>query len=161
MRNLLLALHLLFAIFAVGPLVGAATTAARGVRTADGPAVTTAARTVRIYGYVSILVPLFGMGLVRPKWDAKFSYPWVWVSALLYLVALALTLAVLAPALAQAGKAIADGSATRPRRRQLIECPALDALWRVQRRTHRRGSREPGSWRPGQPGPGQPCSGRR
>jgi uncharacterized membrane protein len=114
MRNLLLALHLLFAIFAVGPLVGAATTAARGVRGSDGPAVAAAARTVRIYGYVSILVPVFGMGLVRPKWDAKFSYPWVWVSALLYLVALALTLAVLAPALAKAGKAIADGSATRP-----------------------------------------------
>ena len=114
MRNLLLALHLLFAIFAVGPLVGAATTAARGVRSSDGPAVASAARTVRLYGYVSILVPVFGMGLVRPKWDAKFSYPWVWVSALLYLIALALTLAVLAPALAKAGKAIADGSATRP-----------------------------------------------
>ncbi|HEX4727465.1 MAG TPA: DUF2269 family protein [Jatrophihabitans sp.] len=114
MRNLLLALHLLFAIFAVGPLVGAATTAARGVRSSDGPAVAAAARTVRLYGYVSILVPVFGMGLVRPKWDARFSYPWVWVSALLYLIALALTLAVLAPALAKAGKAIADGSATRP-----------------------------------------------
>ena len=114
MRNLLLALHLLFAIFAVGPLVGAATTAVRGVRGSDGPAVAGAARIVRVYGYVSILVPVFGMGLVRPKWDAKFSYPWVWVSALLYLIALALTLAVLAPALAQAGKAIADGSATRP-----------------------------------------------
>ena len=114
MRNLVLALHLLFAIFAIGPLVGAATTAARGVRTSDGPAVAGAARTVRIYGYVSILVPVFGMGLVRPKWDAKFSYPWVWVSALLYLVALALTLAVLAPALAKASKAIGDGSATRP-----------------------------------------------
>ncbi|HET6211126.1 MAG TPA: DUF2269 family protein [Jatrophihabitans sp.] len=114
MRNLLLSLHVLFAIFAIGPLVGAATTAARGVRAADGPAVTAAARMVRRYGYASIAVPVLGMGLVRPKWDAKFSYPWVWVSVLLYLVALALTLAVLAPSLAKAGHAIVDGSATRP-----------------------------------------------
>ena len=78
--ELLLALHLLFAIFAVGPLVGAATTAARGVRAGDAAAVAASARTVRIYGYLSMLVAVLGMGMVQPKWHAKFSYPWVWIS---------------------------------------------------------------------------------
>jgi uncharacterized membrane protein len=110
MRHLLLALHLLFAIFAVGPLVGAASIAGRGVRAGDGPAVAATARTVRIYGYVSLLVPVLGMSLVRPKWDAKFSYPWVWVSLVLYLIALALTLGLLAPSLAKAGTAISAGN---------------------------------------------------
>src|SRR5438270_173974 len=85
MRHLLLALHVLFAIFAVGPLVGAASAAARGIRAGDASAVAGSARTVRLYGYLSIVVPLLGMGLVQPKWHAKFSYPWVWISLVLYL----------------------------------------------------------------------------
>jgi uncharacterized membrane protein len=114
MRNLLLSLHVLFAIFAIGPLVGAATTAARGVRAGDGAAVAASARTVRIYGYASLLVALIGMSLVQPKWEAKFSYPWVWVSLVLYLLALALTLAVLVPGLAKAGAQLAAGADARP-----------------------------------------------
>ncbi|MEO6702040.1 MAG: DUF2269 family protein [Jatrophihabitantaceae bacterium] len=112
MRHLLLALHVLFAIFAIGPLVGAATVAARGVRAGDGAAVAASGRTVRLYGYVSILVPVLGMGLAQPKWDAKFSYPWVWLSLVLYLVALAVTLAVLVPSLTKAGAAISGGGTT-------------------------------------------------
>ena len=104
MRHLLLSLHILFAIFAVGPLVGAASIAARGVRAGDATAVASSARTVRLYGYLSILVPLLGMGLVQPKWHAKFSYPWVWISLLLYLAALALSLLVLAPSLSRAAR---------------------------------------------------------
>jgi len=113
MKNLLLALHLLFAIFAIGPLVGAASIAARGVRAGDAAAVAASARTVRIYGYLSILVAIFGLGMVQPKWDAKFSYLWVWLSLLLYLVALALTLAVLAPGLRQAATVLGSGRDAR------------------------------------------------
>ena len=102
MRHLLLSLHILFAIFAIGPLVGVASTAARGIRAGDAAMVASSARTVRIYGYASILVPLLGMGLVQPKWHAKFSYPWVWISLVLYLAALVLTLAVLEPSLRRA-----------------------------------------------------------
>lgn len=108
--KLLLFLHLLFAIFAVGPLVGAATTAARGVKAGDGVAVAASARTVRIYGYASLLVAILGMGLVQPKYHAKFSYPWVWISLVLYLIALALTLGVLVPSLRKAGSEISTGA---------------------------------------------------
>jgi uncharacterized membrane protein len=110
MRHLLLALHILFAVFAIGPLVGAASIAARGVRAGDAAAVASSARTVRIYGYLSILVALLGLGLVRPKWDAKFSYPWVWVSLVLYLAALALSLLVLAPSLRRAADRLSGGA---------------------------------------------------
>jgi uncharacterized membrane protein len=109
MRHLLLSLHILFAIFAVGPLVGAASIAARGVRTGDAATVASSARTVRIYGYASILVALLGMGLVQPKWHAKFSYPWVWISLVLYLAALALSLLVLAPSLSRAADRLTGG----------------------------------------------------
>jgi uncharacterized membrane protein len=113
MRHLLLALHILFAVFAVGPLVGAASIAARGVRAGDAATVASSARTVRIYGYASILVALLGMGLVQPKWHAKFSYPWVWISLVLYLAALALSLLVLAPSLSRAAGRLTGGADAR------------------------------------------------
>jgi uncharacterized membrane protein len=113
MRDLLLSLHVLFAIFAIGPLVGAASTAARGVRAGDGPAVAGSARTVRIYGYASLAVVVLGLGLVQPKWHAKFSYPWVWVSLILYVLALVLTLAVLEPNLRKAGAELAAGNSAQ------------------------------------------------
>ncbi len=110
MRQLLLFLHVLFAIFAIGPLVGAATTAARGVRAGDGQAVATSARIIRLYGYVSLAVAILGIGLVQPKWHAKFSYQWVWLSVLLYLVALAIVLGVLVPSLRKAAESITAGN---------------------------------------------------
>ena len=109
MRHLLLSLHILFAIFAVGPLVHAATTAARGVKTGDAPAVASSARTARIYGYASLAVAVLGFGLVQPKWHAKFSYPWVWISIAIYLGALALTVLALVPSLEKAGSLIEQG----------------------------------------------------
>lgn len=100
------ALHLLFAIFAIGPLVHAATTAARGVRQRDAKATAYTARMARIYAYVSVLVVVFGFGLMASKQDgqqvAKVSETWIWLSALLWLIAVALVLAVVVPTLDKA-----------------------------------------------------------
>jgi len=112
MFKILLALHLLFAVFAVGPLVHAATTAARGVRTGDGAATASSARMLKIYSYASVLVIIVGFGLMSAKRHGKtvaeFSDVWIWLSVLLWLVALALALAVIAPALERATKLIAE-----------------------------------------------------
>lgn len=109
-------LHLLTAIFAIGPLAHAATTAARGLRTADAGATATAARTITIYSYASLLVVVFGFGLMSADapWNpdekvASFGDPYIWISSLLWLVAVGLALAVLAPALQQATTKIAAG----------------------------------------------------
>jgi uncharacterized membrane protein len=106
MRHLLEALHILFAIFAIGPLVHAATTAARGVKAGDASAVAGSARTVKIYGYASIAVAVLGFGLVQPKWDNRFGDTWVWLSLVLYLVSLAVVFALLLPSLQGAAKAL-------------------------------------------------------
>ena len=106
MYKILFALHLLFAIFAIGPLVHAATTAARGVRTGDGAATAGSARVLRIYGYASVVVVLVGMGLMsaddpdhKGKKVAQFSDTWIWLSVLLWLVAIGIVLFALVPAL--------------------------------------------------------------
>lgn len=103
MFKILLALHLLFAIFAVGPLVGAVTTASRGIRQGDGTATASAARTSRIYAYASLLVVILGFGLMSTKRHGKtiadFGDTWIWLSLLLWIVAVALTLGVIVPTL--------------------------------------------------------------
>jgi uncharacterized membrane protein len=117
--KLLLFLHLLAAIFAVGPLVGAATTASRALRSPDAGAATAAARMIRLYSYVSVVVVVLGMGLMSQKapWDsseevASFGDTWIWVSVLLWLGAMALSLGVLAPSLSRAAAEIGStGSA--------------------------------------------------
>jgi hypothetical protein len=118
--ELLLAVHLLFAIFAIGPLVHAATTAARAIRTGDATAAAASARMVRIYSYVSVLVVIVGFALMsldspRHKGEkvAKFSETWIWLSALLWLAAVAIALLVVVPALTAAGAVIARSEPAR------------------------------------------------
>ena len=109
MYDILLALHLLFAVFAIGPLVHAASTASRGVRTADAAATASSARMLRIYAYVSVVVVIVGFGLMSATapWNpdervASFGETWIWLSVLLWVVAVALVLAVLVPTLEKA-----------------------------------------------------------
>jgi hypothetical protein len=113
--KLLLFLHLLAAIFAVGPLVGAATTASRALRRPDADAARSAARTIRLYSLVSIVVVIIGMGLMSQKETgdsaevAKIGDTWIWLSLLLWACAMALALGLLAPSLARAAAEIGGG----------------------------------------------------
>lgn len=109
MFKLLLALHLLFAIFAIGPLVHAATTAGRGVRKGDAVATASSTRLLRIYGTVSVLVVLVGLGLMSAKDPDEpgkhvgaFGETWIWVSLVLWVVAIGLVLGVVVPTLDKA-----------------------------------------------------------
>ena len=113
MVKLVFALHLLFAIFAIGPLVHAATIAGRGVRTGDGTATASSARMLRIYANASVLVVIAGFGLMSmDDPDAKgqklgaFSQVWIWLSLLLWLVAVGIVLAVIVPTLTKASALI-------------------------------------------------------
>lgn len=114
----MLALHLLTAIFAIGPLVGAATTASRGLRKADASATASAARTLTVYGYASVVVIIFGFGLMSAtspythKHVAEFSESWIWISLLLWALSLALIFGLIVPALKQATATIGGGGAS-------------------------------------------------
>jgi hypothetical protein len=112
MFKFLLAAHLVLAVFAVGPLVHAATTAARGLRKGDGAATESASRVLRIYTYASVLVVIAGMGLMSQKRRGhklgEFSDTWIWLSLLLWLVAAAVVLALIVPTLDRATKQIAE-----------------------------------------------------
>jgi hypothetical protein len=122
----LLALHLVLAVFVVGPLAWAATTAGRGVRTGDGAATATAARLLTIYAYASALVVIAGMALMSQKVEpadgttatapasspppkvalAEFSDTWIWLSVVLWAAAVAITLGIIVPTLRRVTKLI-------------------------------------------------------
>jgi hypothetical protein len=114
--KLLLFLHLLAVVFAVGPLVGAASTAARALRTSDATAATSAARTVKIYSYASVVVVVLGFGLMSAKPPgssdpvADFGESWVWLSLVFWGAAIAVALGGLEPALRGAASTITEGS---------------------------------------------------
>ena len=121
MFKLFLFLHLLAAIFAVGPLVGVATTSSRALRKSDAAAATSAARLVRVYSYASIVVVVLGMGLMSQEapWDktrnvAEMGDTWIWLSLLLWVGAMALALGLLAPALSRAAAEIGGSGSAGP-----------------------------------------------
>ena len=111
MLKLLLAAHLVLAVFAIGPLVHAATTAGRGIRTGDGAATASSSRMLRIYSYVSVLVVVAGIGLMSQKRQGRalgeFADTWIWLSLVMWLVAVVLVLGVIVPTLDRATKQIA------------------------------------------------------
>lgn len=115
MFEIMLALHLVFAIFAVGPLVHLTTTAARGLRTADASATRAAARGTRTYAIASVLTVVFGFAVMSSTSPythqpvAKFAETWIWLSLVLWVVATALALVVVAPSLDRATAQITGG----------------------------------------------------
>ena len=117
MFKLLLFLHLLAAIFAVGPLVGAATSASRALRTPDAEAAQSAARTIKIYTYASVAVVVLGFGLMSAtepgssEHVADFGESWIWLSLVFWAASVAVTLGGLVPALQQAATTITEGGA--------------------------------------------------
>ena len=117
MLKLLLLLHLLTAIFAIGPLVHAVTTASRGLRKGDASAVAASARMAKIYSIASVLVVIFGFGLMSQKRRGKelgsFGDTWIWLSVLLWVIAVVVTFVVIVPALERAADTIRVGSGSR------------------------------------------------
>ncbi|HZZ97183.1 MAG TPA: hypothetical protein VFE19_09210 [Jatrophihabitantaceae bacterium] len=108
MFKLLLGLHLLFAIFAIGPLVHAATTAGRGARNGDAAATAASARMLKIYSYVSVLVVIAGMALMsvdspfqKGQKVGEISDLWIWLSLVLWAASIGLVLGVIVPTLSK------------------------------------------------------------
>jgi hypothetical protein len=118
MFKILLALHLLTAIFAIGPLVGAVTTASRGLRTGDAAAAQSSARTLTVYSYASIVVVVLGLGLMSAKAPsdpsqhvADFGDAWIWLSVLLWAASLAIVFGAVIPTLKRAAAELQTGNA--------------------------------------------------
>lgn len=116
---LVLSLHLLSAVFLVGPAALAAMSTPRLVRAGRGGALRDAARMTRALSSATVLVVLLGIALVTlsggdsgaPEWS--MGDPWVSASFALWLVAVAITHAGVVPAQLRAADALETGAQAR------------------------------------------------
>ena len=110
-----LALHLLTVVFLIGPLAVTVVTAPRLVRAGDVAGLGAAIRTTRLFTIASVVTvalgsALLGLGTVGDQW--KPSQAWVSASYALWLVAVALNLALVLPGLRGAVAAAGRGEPT-------------------------------------------------
>lgn len=107
-------LHVVTAVFLVGPMAILPMVAMRDLRTGNGAQAATLGRSTFVFSLASLLVIVFGFGLTGMSEYASITTPWVLASLIVYLVALALTLIVVVPALRGAGES-SDSKATYTR----------------------------------------------
>lgn len=110
MRTLLVTLHVLAAIFLIGPLTLAPFIGLRAVVRRDAAAVHRAARTTMVLAAASGLVFLLGIGATASSEVIRYSTPWVTISITLSVIALLALLLVAAPALRSIAGMIEDGT---------------------------------------------------
>lgn len=106
----MLTIHVVLAIFLIGPLVSAANQGPRALRDGDTGVLRLLARTVTVNGWASIAVAVVGFGLVQRRYGNEFTDAWLIVSILLFVVATLLVVLLLAPLLR--GAAAAAGGST-------------------------------------------------
>ena len=114
MDTLLTALHVVAAVFVIGPMAVLPMTALRAVRAGNGPVVDLLARSTRVFSLASLLVAFLGyavLGVVGKTDKISVTTGWVLASVVLYIVALAVSLLVVVRSLETAGAALATGGA--------------------------------------------------
>jgi uncharacterized membrane protein len=110
MEALLATLHVVGAVFIVGPMAILPMTAMRAIRAGQGAQVAVLARSTFVFSLLSLLVAVLGVSSEDEK-HATISTPWVLVSIILYAVALALTLIAVVPSLRSAAEHLQDPAA--------------------------------------------------
>lgn len=116
METLFAVLHVVSAVFIVGPMAILPMTAMRAVRAGDARQVETLAKSTNLLSLLSLLVVLFGFGLMGtsdPKSHLSMTTPWILWSIVLYVVALGLTLFLVVPTMRRAAEALREGAASR------------------------------------------------
>ncbi|AMB57781.1 DUF2269 family protein [Microterricola viridarii] len=117
METLFSILHVVTAVFIVGPMAILPMSAMRAVRAGNGSQVATLAKSTNLFSLLSLLVVVFGfgvMGMADPKYNLSITTPWVLWSIILYLVALAISLFVVVPTMRKAAEALGAVDASNP-----------------------------------------------
>jgi uncharacterized membrane protein len=116
METLFAVLHVVSAVFIVGPMAILPMTAMRAVRAGNAGQVEVLARSTNLISLLSLLVVFFGfgvMGLADPKYHLSIGTPWILWSIVLYAVALGLTLFLVVPTMRRAVEAIREGETSK------------------------------------------------
>ena len=107
-QHIVVSLHVLFAVFVIGPLVFATSATPRAIRTGGAPMLRFLTQTTRVYSVVSLVVLALGLGAVQKKYDFHYSQVWIWLSIVLYVVALGLLTGLVVPAQRRAARLLEE-----------------------------------------------------
>lgn len=122
MDTVLNVLHVVTAVFIIGPMAILPMTGLRAVRAGQGTQVATLAKLTFVFSLLSLLVVFFGfgvMGMADDKFNLSMSTPWILYSIILYVVALLVSLAMVVPAMRRAATKL-QASATLGKEYSLI-----------------------------------------
>lgn len=132
MDTLFSILHVVSAVFIIGPMAILPMTGLRALRAGNSAQVATLAKSVFVFSLVSLVVVVFGFGLLGvsdPKYHLSFGTSWIWMSTVAYLVALALNLFLVVPALRKASVEVSkDGSGRAARYPQIAAGSGIVSL---------------------------------
>lgn len=109
METLFAVLHVVSAVFIVGPMAILPMTAMRAVRAGNASQVAVLAKSTNLISLLSLLVVFFGfgvMGLADKKYDLSIVTPWILWSIVLYVIALGLTLFLVVPTMRRAAETL-------------------------------------------------------
>lgn len=107
MNTFLVILHVVAAVFIVGPMAILPQTAMRAVRAKQGKMVQVLARSTMLFTLVSLVVAVLGFGALATADDREnlsITTPWVLISLIAYILAFALSLVAVVPALRSAAE---------------------------------------------------------
>lgn len=114
MGTVMIVLHVITAVFIVGPMAIIPMTGLRTLRSGNASAVRSLAKSTAIFSWLSLLTFLFGFG-VAGMWKISMSTWWVLVSAIAYVIAFVLSTFVVVPQMRKAAGQV-EGAApgTKP-----------------------------------------------
>lgn len=114
MDTLFTVLHVVTAVFIVGPMAILPMTAMRAVRAGNGEQVAVLAKSTAVFSWLSILVVVFGFGVMgMSEYPISMTTPWILWSLILWVVAAAITLALVVPTMKKAAAALGQNPTER------------------------------------------------
>ena len=108
-------LHIVSGVFIVGPMAILPMTAMRSMRAGEAGQVASLAKSTNLFTLLSLLVVFLGFGAVSFRDNASLASTWIWLSIVLYAVALVLSLFLVVPAMKSVSELLAEQSASGTR----------------------------------------------
>ena len=108
-------LHVVTAVFIVGPMAILPMTGMRAIRAGNAGQVLTLAKSTFVLSLASLVVVIFGfgaMGLADARFNLSVTTPWILISIVLYIIALVISLAMVVPIMRRAGHRLQESGSS-------------------------------------------------
>lgn len=114
MGTVMIVLHVITAVFIVGPMAVIPMTGLRTLRSGNASAVRSLAKSTALFSWLSLLTVLFGFG-VAGMWKISMGAWWILVSTIAYVIAFVLSTFVVVPQMRKAADQVEGAAAgTKP-----------------------------------------------